>query len=138
MTITDMGLRSSVGGVLRNNGVRSLEMGHNLEEMQEYLAENSPDLIISSTVFPDGELYPKLLELRHNEWGQNPFIPIITITNQPDAQLVKKVLESGADDLIVAPVSINICSSASLAGVVTCILVCSTPPRRSIGRLDVR
>ena len=105
LNVADLSLRSSINNVLRNNGVRKIHFGQSLAEISSHLELETPDLIIWSTHFPDGELYPVLHDLRHHKWGKNPFVPIITVTNDPNTETVKLVLEGGADDLLVPPIS---------------------------------
>lgn len=105
LNVAHLGVRDSICSLLRNLGVRRVVVGQSLAELSTHMSEESPDLLISSTHFTDGELFPKLRELRHHEWGKNPFVPIITITGEPSTDVVKQVLESGADDLLVQPIS---------------------------------
>lgn len=107
LNVADLSLRSSINIVLRNHGARKIQFGQSLAEMSSYLELETPDLLICSTHFPDGELYPALHDLRHHKWGKNPFVPIITVTNDPNTETVKLVLESGADDLLIPPISTN-------------------------------
>jgi len=107
LNIADLSLRSSINNVLRNNGARKIQLGQSLAEISSHLELETPDLLICSTHFPDGELYPALHDLRHHKWGKNPFVPIITVTNDPNTETVKLVLESGADDLLIPPISTN-------------------------------
>ena len=107
LNVADLSLRSSINNVLRNNGVRKIHFGQSLAEISSHLELETPDLLICSTHFPDGELYPALHDLRHHKWGKNPFVPIITVTSEPNTEIVKLVLESGADDLLVPPISTN-------------------------------
>jgi DNA-binding response OmpR family regulator len=105
LCVANLGLRGSISDVLRNIGVREIRFGQTLGEILGHLEEETPDLMICSTEFPDGELFPKLHELRHHQWGKNPFIPIMTVTDEPSKEIVKQVLESGADDLLIQPIS---------------------------------
>ena len=105
LSVTDLGLRTSISEVLRYIGVRTILVGQTLTEILEHLQDNTPDLLICSAHFPDGELFPKVRELRHHKWGKNPFIPIMTVTDQPSNEMVKEVLESGVDDLLIQPIS---------------------------------
>lgn len=107
LNVPDPGLRRSIGNILRSLGVRWVREGKSLGDMSVHMSEELPDLMISSTHFPDGEFFPKLRELRHHEWGRNPFVPIMTVTNDPSPLLVNQVLESGSDDLLVGPVSVK-------------------------------
>ncbi len=107
LNVADLNLRSSISSVLRNLGIHKVHKADSLAELSTHLEQETPDLLICSTHFPDGDLFPKLHELRHHKWGLNPFVPIMTVTNDPSADLVKLVLESGADDLLVQPISTN-------------------------------
>lgn len=105
LNFADLGLRSSVNTVLINSGFRNIALGKSLKDMSSYLKAGMPDLMICGTQFTDGELSPRIHKMRHNQWGSNPFTPIITVANEPNPKLVKAVIESGADDLIVQPIS---------------------------------
>ncbi len=105
LNFADLGLRASVNTVLLNNGFRNIVLGKSLKDMSDYLEHGMPDLVICGTTFVDGELCPKIHEMRHNEWGGNPFTPIITVATDPNPELVRQVIESGVDDLIVQPIS---------------------------------
>ena len=43
----------------------------------------------------------------HSEIGPNPFIPVIATTWDPTPELVRKIIDSGADDLVVKPISVG-------------------------------
>jgi hypothetical protein len=44
--------------------------------------------------------------IRHNGVGNNPFLPIIVTTWQPTPEIVRKIVDSGSDDLVIKPVSV--------------------------------
>jgi len=62
-------------------------------------------LLIADSDIPGGDFCELVHELRHNEVGTNPFMPIIATTWNPTSELVKKVIESGSDDLLPKPLS---------------------------------
>ena len=55
--------------------------------------------------FRNGSVCSTIKELRHNETGRNPFVPVIVTTWEPDRDLVEKIADSGADALLVKPFS---------------------------------
>ncbi len=95
----------SLKTLLRNTGFRNLYSVKSLGEIKSALAEESPDLMICECVFPEGDPSGLIHALRHHEVGDNPFLPVIMVTGDPNPELVGKVINSGADDLIVKPLS---------------------------------
>ena len=65
-------------------------------------------MLICGTEFPDGDACGKFIAaIRHSEIGANPFIPVIATTWDPTPELVRKIIDSGADDLVVKPISVG-------------------------------
>ena len=91
--------------LLRNTGFRNLYGVKSLGEIKSALAEESPDLMICECAFPEGDPSGLIHALRHHELGGNPFLPVIMITGDPAPELVGKIVDSGADDLIIKPLS---------------------------------
>lgn len=66
---------------------------------------NGPDIIICDVTESGDEASQVFSAIRHNELGTNPFICIIAVAWSPRQQLVSKVVNSGADLLVAAPIS---------------------------------
>ena len=64
-------------------------------------------MLICGTEFPDGDACKFIAAIRHSEIGANPFIPVIATTWDPTPELVRKIIDSGADDLVVKPISVG-------------------------------
>lgn len=67
----------------------------------------STHLLIADAEFPaeQGDPCRLIHDLRHHEAGVNPFLPVIMVRFQPTQELTVRVVDSGADDLLVMPLS---------------------------------
>src|SRR3546814_14054009 len=54
---------------------------------------------------PGGDACAMVQAIRHNQLGSNPFVPIIFTTWEADADVVRRVVDSGADDLLIKTLS---------------------------------
>lgn len=101
----DRNSRDSLRMALHISSFRDIRTANNLGDMRSMLEDKTPDLLICSSEFPDGDFSDFASKIRHHEIKTNPFLPIITTTWNPTPEVVKKVIESGADDLLSKPVS---------------------------------
>lgn len=101
----DQNVRDSLRHVLHDNGFRQLRSGSSWNDIRATLVEGTPDLLISDSMLPDGDLCELIYRLRHHTIGSNPFLPIIALTWEPTPDLVKRVINSGADTLLTKPIS---------------------------------
>jgi DNA-binding response OmpR family regulator len=99
--------RNTLRTTLHNAGFRILRHGQRLQDMMEHIAQAMPDLLICEAALPDGDFYSFVRDLRHHEVGSNPFLPIIALTGNPTPDLVRAIIDSGADHLIVKPISLR-------------------------------
>ena len=66
---------------------------------------NGPDVLICDMGLEDGEACDVLTSIRRNKVGRNPFLCVIGITWSATAQEVSRIIDSGVDHLIGAPMS---------------------------------
>ncbi|MBL6928355.1 MAG: response regulator transcription factor [Rhodospirillales bacterium] len=123
----DIGSRDSLKMILRNEGFRSIKVGTSVSDIHTYLEHGAFDLLITGADLPDGSACPVIKAIRHHEIGSNPFLPVIAVTGKPSTQQVRDVVDSGADDLLIKPLSmaallnrINSLVNARKPFVVTC------------------
>ncbi len=102
---TDLSNRQNIRNILYDTGFRKLRFGRRLTEMRDALAVSMPDLLISETEFPDGDFCELIYAIRHHDIGTNPFLPVIALTANPTPEIVKRVIECGADALLAKPLS---------------------------------
>ncbi|MHA1597458.1 MAG: response regulator transcription factor [Alphaproteobacteria bacterium] len=101
----DHAYRSSIFGMLRGIEIKSVTQAANMKEIQQQLAITMPDLLITESQLPDGDICNFIHRMRHDSTGANPFLPIITLTAEPTAELVRNIVNSGSDDLLTKPMS---------------------------------
>lgn len=105
LIVYEPGIRRTIRDLLRNIGVEDIVIGAEFAEFRIAVTENTPDLIIVGATFPDGDVQALIRDLRHNNLGKDPFLPIMSLTSEPTEELVASVASSGSDDLLVYPVS---------------------------------
>jgi len=101
----DLNSRSSIRNILHNHGFRKLRQGKSVEEIRFVLRKYMPDLLIGSYDLPDGDFIECIRDIRQGDLGSNPFVPIITLVEEPTPTVVTRVVESGTDTVIAKPIS---------------------------------
>ncbi len=74
------------------------------------VADINPDILVLDL---DGDMHAvceMIEDIRHSRLGDNPFVIIIGMTQNPEKPVVQNVLDSGTDDLLTKPVSSKILS----------------------------
>lgn len=88
-------------------GFRKILTGHSLAFVKESFDIEMPELLIAETELPDGDFSEFVSDLRHHKIGNNPFLVVSALTNNPTPELVKKVIQAGADDLLSKPFNVD-------------------------------
>src|SRR3546814_12935952 len=90
---------------MAHEGYRGIREFAQLGELQEAVGTSTPDLVVLDTHMPGGDACAMVQAIRHNQLGSNPFVPIIFTTWEADADVVRRVVDSGADGLPIKPLS---------------------------------
>ena len=101
-------VRSSLRMALNDAGLRNANIweGGELDAINDAVSDpNGPDIIICDVTANTDEACEIFHGIRHNELGTNPFVCIIAVAWSPKQPLVNKVVDSGADLLVAAPIS---------------------------------
>jgi len=93
---------------LMGAGYHDLREVDSLKGFTDLLAVARPDLVFMDVGMPDGDAVRLVSDLRHGRLGFNPYVPIILTTWDAGVQLVRRVVDAGADDLLVKPLSTRI------------------------------
>ncbi len=88
-------------------GFRKILTGHNLAFVKQSFDVEMPELLIAETNLPDGDFSEFVNDIRHHKIGNNPFLVISALTSDPTPELVKKVIQAGADDLLSKPFDVS-------------------------------
>jgi len=100
--------RTATRSALYNLGFRRIETAPTLEALTTSIKERSPDLVLAEAQGAEGELCTLIQGLRQGISGHNPFLVIIVTAWENSGPLVRRVIDSGADDLILRPFSTTI------------------------------
>lgn len=101
----DLNMRHSIRNILHDNGFRNVRLGANIHDIREEFSNAMPDLLISEVALGDGDFCDFIAGLRHGETGSNPFLPVIAVAWTPTQDTVRRVIQTGADDLLSKPLS---------------------------------
>jgi DNA-binding response OmpR family regulator len=101
-------VRSSLRMALNDAGMKNGNIweGGDMDAITDAVSDpNGPDIVICDVTENTDEACQTFAAIRHNELGTNPFICIIGVAWSPKQALVSKVMGSGADVLVAAPIS---------------------------------
>ena len=79
----DRQMNITLNGILHDNGFRNVFICASVEALNDHLGSFSPALIICDMILKDGNLGNVIHQIRHNELGGDPFIPIIAMCSEP-------------------------------------------------------
>lgn len=77
------------------------------DPLREAVKDGNPDLIIVDAELAGGDACSLVRAVRQDGLGANPFIPIIVTSWESSAERVRELIDSGADGLLLKPVSIS-------------------------------
>ncbi|MEJ0025900.1 MAG: response regulator [Rhizomicrobium sp.] len=97
--------RTATRAALYTLGFRHVETVATLETFIDAMRRRPPDLALCEAQGSDAQLCRVIQELRQGAAGFNPFIVIIVTAWEKSAALVTRVVNSGADDLLLRPFS---------------------------------
>ncbi|WP_298727021.1 response regulator [uncultured Ferrovibrio sp.] len=101
----NQGMRGLYRTAMRSEGFENLHGFDTLEGFTRLVAQVQPDLIFMNVAMPGGDAVAITRAIRHGEIGTNPFVPIILTTWEAESGMVRRIIDSGADDLLVKPLS---------------------------------
>jgi len=101
----DLNTRQSCKHILYNSGFRDVRMGTTLQNVVDTLNSSNPDILICAAELDDGDFIETISQIRTRKVGNNPFIPMITLVDNPSPELILRVVQSGTDAVIAKPIS---------------------------------
>ena len=97
--------RAATRAALYNLGFRHFEVASTIEAFEDSINRRPPDLAVCEAQGAESELCASIQNLRQGTSGYNPFSVIIVTPWENSNSLVSRVINSGADDLILRPFS---------------------------------
>src|ERR1700744_2720127 len=86
-------------------GFRNIETVQSVKAFADQLRKRPPDLALCEMQNADGDLCSVIQSMRQGTHGHNPFIVVIATAWEKSATLIAKVVDSGADDMLLRPFS---------------------------------
>lgn len=99
--------RRTLRGTLRTFNFDSFEEFSDSDSLRRRLTNSYPDLMIVDVDLPGGDACKMTQEIRTNQLGPNPFVPIIMTSWDTEPKTIRRVIESGVDGLLLKPMSVN-------------------------------
>jgi len=100
--------RMSTRSALYALGFRKIDTVATVRAFAEFICKRPPDLAICEVQGAVGEVCDEIQQLRRCADNFNPFIVIIATAWEKNASLVSRVVNSGADDLLLRPFSMGL------------------------------
>jgi len=97
-------VRDSLRSIMRAEGMRRISTFIRPEEFIDNLKKSSPDLLLLADDFDDN-IFDIVRDIRHFRIGNNPFMIITMLIAQDNEGGMKKVIQCGADDVLIKPLS---------------------------------
>ncbi|MDD9924421.1 MAG: response regulator, partial [Rhodospirillaceae bacterium] len=100
-------IRRMLRSALRAIQLDILEDFETCEPLREAVEEGLPDLIIVDSDLAGGDACRLIRDIRNNELGKNPFVPVIVTTWRNTKERIRELIDIGADGLLIKPISNN-------------------------------
>ena len=98
-------VRTGLKGALFAQGFRAITDTTSYVKLHDLLAQDSVDLLITSSTLENNETAYLIQQTRHHRLGSNPFVVVIMLLANAEPPYVRKAIDSGADDLLLMPVA---------------------------------
>lgn len=98
-------LSGTLSTSMRREGFLDVRTFPSMPALANALTEQAPDLLMVSEEMPDGNSSALIKNLREGRVGSNPFVPTIVTAWNGTASRVRKIIDSGSDDLVINPAS---------------------------------
>ncbi len=119
VVVRAIGTRENLRTILHNMGFRDVRYGSTYENIEKGIKDSTLDLLVCEADLsevkgdpsakpdaePQGDPCELVYRMRHHEAGANPFLTVIMVQFKPTKQLASKVIDCGADDFLIMPLS---------------------------------
>lgn len=97
-------IRTGLRGALFSIGFRTINETASFIKLHDLIEQDAIDLLITSSELEGNDTGFLISEMRNQRLGPNPFLVVITLLANAEPDYVKRVIDSGADDLLLTPV----------------------------------
>ncbi|MGE5545794.1 MAG: response regulator [Solirubrobacterales bacterium] len=86
-------------------GFRSITDISSFTKLHDIIEQDAADLIVTSSALEGNDCGFLIQENRNQRLGANPFVMVIVLLANAEPDYVKRVIDSGSDDLLLTPVA---------------------------------
>ncbi len=104
---SDSRLRGLLATALRRIGFGEVLEVDRVLDVQAAMVQGMVDCVLMPDELTDGSTLELTYKMRHHELGNNPFMVVITMLNQPSQDLVRRCIDTGTDDILLKPFEVN-------------------------------
>lgn len=97
-------VRTGLRAALFSIGFRTISDTASFVKLHDLIEQDAMDLLVVSSELEGNDCGFLISEMRNQRLGPNPFLVVITLLTSADPDYVKRVIDSGADDLLLTPV----------------------------------
>lgn len=98
-------VRTGLKGALFAMGFRAILETGSYIKLHDLIEQDAFDLLIASTELEGNDVGYLIKEMRDQRLGANPFPVVISLLGRPEPDHVKRIIDSGCDDLLLMPVA---------------------------------
>ncbi len=98
-------IRGLVKSALLGIGFGTVQECKSTDKARSLMATAKPDLLVLDLDLDNAAVCALIQDIRHSQIGNNPFVIIIGLTQNPDKPVIQCALDAGTDDLVRKPVS---------------------------------
>lgn len=97
-------VRAGLRGAMFSIGFRNINETGSFIKLHDLIDQDAIDLLITSSALEGNDTGFLVSEMRNQRLGTNPFVVVISLLASAEPDYVRKVIDSGADDLVLTPV----------------------------------
>jgi DNA-binding NarL/FixJ family response regulator len=97
-------VRTGLRGALFSIGFRAVSETASYLKLHDLIQDDAIDLLVTSSELEENDTGFLISEMRNQRLGSNPFLVVITLAPNAEPDYVKKVIDTGTDDLLLMPV----------------------------------
>ncbi len=104
LAIADGRRRQELKKALAGQGFRQILDAADHAPALDVVVRNAVDVMVIDVDLPGGDACTLVDQLRHHKIGNNPFLVTLVLAGAPTEAVVRRVIDSGVDDLLVEPI----------------------------------
>ena len=105
LAVDNPGVRQGLREALKRCGVGSIVEVSTVVQAHKGVKETNPDLLVVSSEIEGVFLGSMIKDIRHSRFGTHPFPLVVMLAMAAEFEYVRRIVDSGPDDILLVPVS---------------------------------